>query len=150
VRLEEGVFKHVLCTLDGSSESREILPMAAACAHLFGARITLLRIVPLQFPVTSTFTSHGTSESLGQEEHAAGARAALEEEAAALRDAGLEVGVEVLNPPDGILEYAEKGSADLIAMATHGRGGVARLILGSVADKVIRGGSIPVLLHRTR
>jgi hypothetical protein len=37
-----------------------------------------------------------------------------------------------------------------IAMATHGRGGVARLILGSVADKVIRGGKVPVLLHRAQ
>jgi nucleotide-binding universal stress UspA family protein len=151
VRLEEAEFRHILCTLDGSRRSREILPFAQSLAQLLGARMTLLRVIPLQFPLTSTFTSHGTRESLGQEDQAAAARESLEAEAIALRDSGLEVAIEVLvgaHPPDGILDFAESSSADLIAMATHGRGGVARLILGSVADKVIRGGSIPVLLHR--
>ena len=47
-----------------------------------------------------------------------------------------------------ILETATSGSADVIAIATHGRGGLERAVLGSVADKVIRGASIPVLVHR--
>jgi nucleotide-binding universal stress UspA family protein len=151
VRLEEAEFRHIVCTLDGSPKSREILPFAQSLALLLGARVTLLRVIPLQFPLTSTFTSHGTRESLGQEDQTVAARESLEAEAASLRDSGLEVATEVLggaHPPDGILDFAERSSADLIAMATHGRGGVARFILGSVADKVIRGGSIPVLLHR--
>jgi nucleotide-binding universal stress UspA family protein len=48
----------------------------------------------------------------------------------------------------GVLKEAEAGGTDLIAIATHGRGGVTRAILGSVADKVIRGSNRPVLVYR--
>ncbi len=77
----------------------------------------------------------------------------MESEALPLREEGLTVDVEIVtgtHPAEGILEFSEASKVDLVAMATHGRGGVARLILGSVADKVIRGGTVPVLLHRAR
>jgi nucleotide-binding universal stress UspA family protein len=79
------------------------------------------------------------------------ARASLEREAQRLRGDGLDVTVETLSgssPAEGILRFTETSSVDLIAMTTHGRGAVARFILGSVADKVIRGGTVPVLLQR--
>ncbi len=50
-------------------------------------------------------------------------------------------------PAVGILQEAQKADADLIALATHGRRGLSRLFLGSVADKVVRGGRLPVLLR---
>jgi nucleotide-binding universal stress UspA family protein len=49
---------------------------------------------------------------------------------------------------DGLLERARAGSANLIAMATHGRGGLGRLLLGSVAEMVVRGARPPVLVYR--
>ncbi|MBI4545817.1 MAG: universal stress protein, partial [Gemmatimonadetes bacterium] len=52
------------------------------------------------------------------------------------------------SPAAGILDFAERNAVDLIAMATHGRGGVSRIMLGSVADKVLRGARAPVLLYR--
>jgi nucleotide-binding universal stress UspA family protein len=51
-------------------------------------------------------------------------------------------------PALAILDSAEEEGADLIAMSTAGRGGVSRMLLGSVADKVIRGSAVPVLLYR--
>jgi nucleotide-binding universal stress UspA family protein len=51
-------------------------------------------------------------------------------------------------PALGILELADEASADLIVLGTHGRGGLRRMILGSVADKVIRGTHRAVLVHR--
>lgn len=51
-------------------------------------------------------------------------------------------------PAASILADAEANGVDLIALATRGRGGLARLFLGSVADKVVRGGTAPVLLRR--
>ncbi len=51
-------------------------------------------------------------------------------------------------PAAAILEAARAARADLIAMTTHGYGGVRRLLLGSTADKVLRGAVIPVLLQR--
>ena len=49
-----------------------------------------------------------------------------------------------------ILDEAGGGDVDLIALATHGRGGLPRLLLGSVADKVVRGSPVPVLVYRPR
>jgi nucleotide-binding universal stress UspA family protein len=50
-------------------------------------------------------------------------------------------------PAEAILGDAEAQQVDLIALATHGRGGVSRLFLGSVADKVVRGATVPVLVY---
>jgi nucleotide-binding universal stress UspA family protein len=151
--LEERVFQHILVTLDGSPESREILPFARGLAGAFQARISLLRVIPPHFPLTPPFTSHSSHGFRGLKEEEAAARRSLEAEAEALRDEGIDTSVEIrtgVHPADGILDVAAEEEVDLVAMATHGRGGVARLILGSVADKVIRGGSVPVLLHRAR
>jgi nucleotide-binding universal stress UspA family protein len=52
------------------------------------------------------------------------------------------------HPARAILEYAANQGVDLIAIATHGRGVAGRLLVGSVADKVLRGATIPVLIHR--
>ena len=52
------------------------------------------------------------------------------------------------HPAHAILEIAREFDADFIVMGTHGRGGLRRMILGSVADKVIRGTRLPVLVHR--
>ncbi|MFC1791388.1 universal stress protein [Gemmatimonadota bacterium] len=151
LELEEREFGHLLVTLDGSPESREILPFARGLARISDARLTLFRVIPPHFALSSPFTSHGTHELRGQEEEEKAARESLEEEAQLLREEGFTVEVRTMkgaHPAEGILEFAEEAGVDLVAMATHGRGGVARLILGSVADKVIRGGTVPVLLHR--
>ena len=153
LRVEEKEFHHILVTLDGSPESREILPFARDFAHTSGARITLLRVIPPHFPISSPFTSHSSHGFQGLKGEEKTSREALESEASAFREDGISVSVEVIpgaNPAEGILEFAEASRVELIAMATHGRGGVARLILGSVADKVIRGGTVPVLLHRAQ
>ncbi len=52
------------------------------------------------------------------------------------------------HPATAILNEAAGGEYDLIALETHGRRGLPRLFLGSVADKVVRGASVPVLVHR--
>ncbi|MFC1660818.1 universal stress protein [Gemmatimonadota bacterium] len=151
LELKEKEFRHLLVTLDGSPESREILPYAQDLARISGARMTLLRVVSPHFPLTSTFISHTSYGSLGPEEETEAALAALEEEALELRTKGFTVDVKTVtasHPPEGILTFATEEGVDLIAMATHGRGGVSRFFLGSVSDKVIRAGAFPVLLHR--
>ena len=68
-----------------------------------------------------------------------------------LRARGLQVQTKVdvaEQPASAILEDAETVPTDIIAIETHGRGGLSRLFLGSVADKVVRGAHVPVLLHR--
>ncbi len=151
LELKESQFHHILVTLDGSPESREVLPFAKATASLFGSRLTLLRVIPPHFSVGSTYVPHPIREAQGVEAEERSAREALKAEASQLQAEGFSVVVDTLSgahPAEGILQFVEKSDVDLVAMATHGRGGVARLILGSVADKVIRGGTVPVLLHR--
>jgi nucleotide-binding universal stress UspA family protein len=151
LELREMEFQHLLVTLDGSPESGEILPYAEEFSRITGARMTLLRVISPHFPLTSTFVSHSAHEGRGQAEEREAAQAYLEEEAERLRAQGFDVDAQTVaasHPPEGILTYAAQEGVDLIAMATHGRGGVSRFFLGSVSDKVIRAGSIPVLLHR--
>ena len=56
--------------------------------------------------------------------------------------------VECTRAAEGILDYARNTNADLIAMATHGRGGLTHLLLGSVADDVLHGAQVPLLIYR--
>jgi nucleotide-binding universal stress UspA family protein len=67
-------------------------------------------------------------------------------------NAGLTVEIQVVagSPAPAILDTAEEAAADLIVMATHGRGGLPRLWLGSVALKVVQSARTPVLLVRAR
>ena len=64
---------------------------------------------------------------------------------------GVDVETETLlgvRPAPAILRYAEEHAVDLIAVATHGQGGLPRLVVGSVADKVLRAATVPVLVVR--
>jgi nucleotide-binding universal stress UspA family protein len=81
------------------------------------------------------------------------AREELESVAADLRGQGTQTEVvlkRVNQPAAAILKFADEEQVDVVAMTTRGRGGVARLVLGSVADKVIRGADVPVLVHHPR
>lgn len=143
-------FRNVLVPLDGSSAGERLVGLAAPLMDEDGT-ITFLRAVPPFLPGASPYLPHVLREG---EDHEAVQRAAagyLDEVRGRVDVGGRSVRVEVATsgqPASAILKAAEAGGADLIAMASHGRGGVARLVLGSVADKVIRGAACPVLVHR--
>ena len=85
------------------------------------------------------------------EEQRTAAQRKLDRIADELRNRGLSVSarmIDAANAAVGLLEALGEKGYDLIAMTTHGRGGVRRLLLGSVADKVIRGAAKPVLVIR--
>ena len=139
--------QRVMVPLDGSELAEAVLPLAADLAGAAGARLTLVRVEPWH---TEGLAPPGTvPEFTRQEEEAAaevrayldGVRARLPQE--------LPVEVVVLRgrPADTLIEYARYERIDLTVMSTHGRSGLGRLLLGSVADRVIRGG-VPVLLVR--
>ena len=145
-------FSHVLVPLDGSEHAEGILAPAAAFGRDFDARYTLLRVVRYPDELVSAYVP-GTIQMSQQvvDEGVRDATAYLDRVVARLRTEGLDVEARVVvdsRPASAILCYAEDHAVDLIAMATHGRTGVQRAVMGSVTDKVVRGAHTPVLVVR--
>lgn len=148
----EREFDHILVPLDGSEGAETILDVAVELGALYGSRFTLTRVVHYPAEVVSSYmpdTVHISEEIVetGKEE----ARTYLQGVAEKLRDAGhiVETDVQVdVHPASGIQRSAEETGADLVALATHGRGGVERTLVGSVADKLIRSTHLPTLVIR--
>jgi nucleotide-binding universal stress UspA family protein len=144
---------HILVPLDGSDRAERAIPFAQELGSLFDARYTLLRVV-------SPVTWDGTGEWYGA--YPAAPLSPMNREAAAeyletvagrLRDTGASVATDVVDgtsPAGPITEYASTHAADLITLATAGAGGIQRLLLGSVADKVVRSATAPVLVCNPR
>lgn len=149
--LSEPTLNHMLVPLDGTPLSEQVLDTALRLGRGVGMRYTLLQVIE------QVIASYGPEKEAfrfdkgAREQQHASARAYLERLAQGLRAEGLQVEtatVEATQPAFAILDYARDNGIDLIAMETHGRGGLARLLMGSVADKVVRGATMPVLLQR--
>ena len=148
--VHEQPFEHVLIPLDGSVLAEEILEPTMALGRPMGARYTLLQAInpPALGYAPAAHAVGLDAQMLAQ--WRAEAQTYLDQVADRLRGHGHVVDTRIVIGPPAItiLDYAHEHAADLIAMATHGRGGVARMLLGSVADKVVRGAGTPVLLRR--
>jgi universal stress protein A len=139
------VLQQILVPTDFSDESRAALAYGAALAETFSASLHVLHVVQ-RIVVPEAVPVQYESRQL----EAAVATTALEElrelvagdEYARLRAT---LAIEWGTPVGEIIRYAQKHAIDLIAMGTHGRGGLKRLILGSVAESAVRGAPCPVL-----
>ena len=146
------MYRKILVPLDGSKLAEAALRHARAFAHCTGAELVLLRIVSYSLHdliVTDPTFSSTLTEDLLAIRHRA--ESYLEETAAVLRRDGLRVRTEVYDDSraaDAILDYADSHQVDLIIISTHGRSGVTRWLLGSVADRIVQGARAPVLLVR--
>jgi nucleotide-binding universal stress UspA family protein len=148
-------FEHILVPLDDSERSRRILPAAAALARVEQARVTLLHVVhPWVVPVRPLAHAHHAAEI---RKHAVLDRTEKAEEYLseialgldpAIKDVTADAVTAKWSDAEEIMNYARDHEADLIALATHGRSGLKRSLLGSVADKIIRGADQPVLVLR--
>jgi nucleotide-binding universal stress UspA family protein len=142
-------YKKILVPLDGSEISEAILPEIEKLASAFGSGISLLHVVPLLiFP--------GAMEPVVQYETIAEAltkegEAYLRAIEKRLQAKGFAVESQLLqgNEAHVILEQCDRKDIDLIAMTTHGRSGVSRWLLGSVAEKIVRHATKPIFLVRS-
>jgi nucleotide-binding universal stress UspA family protein len=151
------VYERIVVALDGSPVAERCLPHVEALAEKFGSTVILLRaILPAAQVAAVIEPSIGgvaldpdliedTIETEKQE-----ARTYLEHVGKVLRGKGLKVETQI---PEGsavqaIVDCAKRLQADLIALTTHGRSGLQRLVFGSVADGVLRNAPCPVLLVR--
>jgi nucleotide-binding universal stress UspA family protein len=143
--------QRILVPLDGSERAEQVLLPAASVARALHAEIVLFR-VPIAH-ISGTYASdwyvplEGTLESANQIAEGYLSRVADDLQAQGVRVA---TATRMGGVADAILEYAEANQIDLIAMCTHGRTGLARWALGSVADRVLRGRSTPLLLVRAQ
>jgi nucleotide-binding universal stress UspA family protein len=146
---QEPVLGRVLIPLDGSELAEQILEPALALGAATQAEYTLLRVVQPMKPgghiqlLKQLQDLHRQDWTEAQEY--------LERSTERLRSRALTVQTRVVShdqPAAAILGDASAHGADLIALATQGRGGLKRLLLGSVADKVLRGAATPVLVYR--
>ncbi|MFO7189882.1 MAG: universal stress protein [Pseudomonadota bacterium] len=147
------MIRHILLPTDGSSLSLEAVKAGVDMAKSYSAAVTIyhaLEPFPLFLRDESPVLNPNLVKQLEQETREAGER--LAEEAKRLaEESGVSVKVEVdrpLSPDEGIVEAAKRCGCDLIFMASHGRSGVARLLLGSVAQKVLARSPVPVMVYR--
>lgn len=143
--------QRVLVPLDGSRLAEAALEPARRLARTTGASMILLRITEPAWDVGSPYLpriQEQQAQHMDEQRREAGRY--LEGVADTLRADGIEVfDIETREgPPSSTILSVARERADLVVMATHGRGGLRRWLLGSVSDKVIRGGTLPVLLVR--
>ncbi len=143
----EPLVDRVLVALDGSSLAEQVLPHAADLARLLGARVELLSVVT---PAMVTGGTFGLQPGAAPGETVEGAQAYLKRLAATVAP-GLTVethATTAADPAAAICAAAAMRSAGLLALATHGRSGLSRLVAGSVAERVVHNTFLPVLLVR--
>ena len=132
----------VLVPLDGSERSEAALPAAIRLTEATAATLRLLRVAKLIAPMAAV--AYGASYRDLDGAATAATTAYLDEVRERLAVEPIEVSVVSRDPSSGIIEEAQ--NVDLIVMASHGRGGLLRMALGSVTDAVIRGAGKPVLV----
>jgi nucleotide-binding universal stress UspA family protein len=144
------MFDRMLVPTDGSELSTQAALRAVALAKTCGAHVTVLLVQDV-YP----YTGIGSLNADDLQSYVAKARAeglhAMDPVTAAARAEGLAVDTQVVEndkPANGIVEAAQQSGANLIAMGSHGRSGIAKLILGSVAAEVLALSPIPVLVFK--
>ena len=142
------MYRKMLIPLDRSELGEKVLPYATEICARLGLELTLINVISQEeHERASTYKPYldGVAERLLNKAHYV------------QRSTGLTIGKETVrvqtvvtagNPPEEILHYSEQNKVDLILMATHGRSGIGRWALGSVADKVLRKSKVPVWLVR--
>jgi nucleotide-binding universal stress UspA family protein len=151
------MFKKILVCLDGSKLAEAILPYAIEQAKCFGSELVLFRAIsePSAIGLAIPGMPGLPLETSGAGKHLLEDESEAEMYLKSFQDKlqseeKLIVSYEKVLGPAGpsIVEYCGKNQIDLIAIATHGRSGPGRVVLGSVADYVIRRSGMPILLIR--
>jgi nucleotide-binding universal stress UspA family protein len=152
------MFKKILVCLDNSNLSEQILRYVSEEASGPDKKLILLNVLtlPIATPVAIPGDASNITPMLPTPEQMAAdeakAKKYLEKKAQSLKEMGIkaECVVTIGDPGSTIVEYAEKNAIDLIAIATHGRSGIRRILFGSVAEYVIKHSKLPILLIKPK
>lgn len=139
------MFETILFPVDFSPVSEKIVPVVREMAARFQAKVHVLFVARVFEHLGSIYVPHPSIKTI-QAELAEGARKKLDE---FLQEhfQGLPAEGQVVSgdPAEEILKFAGARGVDLIIMGTHGRKGLERIVFGSVAERVVKGASVPVL-----
>ncbi len=142
------MYKHILLPVDGSETSLLAVAKAASIAKAFGAQVTAVYVLD-PYP----FAGGGPDFAFGQAQYMTAVNAEADEVLNTVKGRFAEQGVEVSTKVvdaysiwKGIVQSADEAGADLIVMGSHGRKGVEKLMLGSVAQRVVSNASRSVLI----
>lgn len=144
------IWKTILVPHDFSSSANHACAVARDEAKTHGARVILVHVIdlPYQMAPESSMIATGSEEPVSMKEYAErGAMKHLDDIAARLGKDGVEPQkfIRFGRPHDEITKLADEAKCDLIIMGTHGRTGLAHLLVGSVAERVVRTSKVPVL-----
>jgi nucleotide-binding universal stress UspA family protein len=148
------MYKTILVPLDGSKRAEKILPHVEELAHCHDARVIFLQVVALVLMPVVTAPGAADSMSLSMEDMERNKREAktyLAGWQGEFREKGIEARTRVEQGPivETIINVAERESADLIAMASHGHTGLSSVFFGSVATGILHRVDRPLLLVRS-
>ena len=136
-------FGKILFPTDCSESAENASRYALSLAKKYGSKVYVIHVIE---PFTYT-TEFGLDFSAQLKEMEASARRLLDDVAASIKKNNLDVESVLITgePFVEIIKYARKEQVDLIVMATHGRSGIEHMLMGSVAEKVVRKSPCPVL-----
>lgn len=142
------MYRKILVPLDGSKRAEAILPHAEELARRYNARIDLLQVIEYKF-AADPFAVYSNEDFEHQEKHARAHLNGIQNELHAKK---IESRFHVVDGPvvASIINIASREEVDLIALASHGRGGLARVYYGSVAAGILQRVDRPLLLIRSR
>ncbi len=156
------MFETIVVPLDGSQLAEAVLPGVSDLARKLGSKVLLVQAVEtlaqrlvappdvLESPAAAAANITALEQAIAGEKEAA--KRYLSQVGSRLKSEGVDVESFIGDgsASDVILNLATERGAGLIAMSTHGRGGLGRLVFGSVADAVLRHSGVPVLLIRSQ
>ncbi|MFP8818089.1 universal stress protein [Acinetobacter johnsonii] len=143
-------YQNILVPVDGSETSYAAVAQAAELAKAFGGKITVVQVLALDPYIAAEYISATQTNDLIERARTSVLKT-LEEAAAKFSDLGIPVEAKLLEGQvvhREIIREAETSKADLIVIGSHGRTGLKRLFLGSVAQNVLGEAHIPVLVVR--
>lgn len=149
------MYDHILITTDGSDLAQRGVDQGLSLAKALGSKVTILTVTE-RFPVTGSATGAGWVGSpedferydKGQKEFAEGILSAVKAEAGKMDISARTLHVPNERPATAILEAVASLDCDLIVMASHGRRGIRRMLLGSQTAEVLADSHAPVLVVR--
>ena len=142
------MFKRILVALDGSTMAEQALSTALVLAEQFASELFLFRVImPLPISYRAGAASAAAIE-LAERDAVLEAADYLDDLAAGIQEKGFGVRVasRLGNPSKAIVEFAEQNQIDMLVMCTRGQTGLARWLMGSVTDHVVRSSPVPVVV----